>query len=323
MISPASASFTLMRDTSANCVLNWAVKLPGICCTRMTAPGKSLGKLGINFISVAGPPVEDANTMMGNLPALLAAAFTVARTSCKPLSPFFEAGSTRGDDEATSCCNLDRVAVHHADLGGYLELAAQFFFDRAHVQINAAGRLGHKINRAQFQRFQCDVRTFARLRAHNQDRPGIAGHDDLSGLKTIHVRHVDVHTDDVRLKRLGLSDCVTPVARLAAHFQLWIRRNNALQHFAHERRVVHNQHPCFLTNERHLLRKLSFYPAAAFSIVCPDGDPINLDTAAMNWSSCTGLVRKAIAPSFIARSRCLAPARDVTTITGILRVCAS
>src|SRR5262245_251819 len=65
----------------------------------------------MKFISVAGPPVEEASTTMGNFPAPLAAAFTAARTSCRLASPFLPAGSLRGEAAATSCCSLDRVAV--------------------------------------------------------------------------------------------------------------------------------------------------------------------------------------------------------------------
>src|SRR5437868_3406183 len=68
MISPGSASFTRMAAICANCWLNCAVKLTGMCCTSSTAPGKSLGNEGTNFINVAGPPVEAATITIGNLP---------------------------------------------------------------------------------------------------------------------------------------------------------------------------------------------------------------------------------------------------------------
>src|SRR5437868_5419527 len=73
MISPGSASLTRMAAISCNCWLNCEVKLAGMCCTNSTAPGKSLGKEGMNFINVAGPPVEAATMTMGNLPLDFAA----------------------------------------------------------------------------------------------------------------------------------------------------------------------------------------------------------------------------------------------------------
>src|SRR4051812_43992223 len=68
MISPGSASFTRTAEISANCWLNCDVKLAGMCCTSRIAPGKSFGNEGMNFINVAGPPVEAAIITMGNLP---------------------------------------------------------------------------------------------------------------------------------------------------------------------------------------------------------------------------------------------------------------
>src|SRR6201993_2642916 len=66
-ISPASASLARILQVSDNCWLNCDVKLPGMCCTMITAPGNSRGNNGTSFISVAGPPVEAAITTMGNL----------------------------------------------------------------------------------------------------------------------------------------------------------------------------------------------------------------------------------------------------------------
>src|SRR3954471_18306406 len=69
MISPGEASLTFSAEMSASCCANCVVKLAGMCCTSKTAPGNSFGNEGISFINVAGPPVEAAITMMGNLPS--------------------------------------------------------------------------------------------------------------------------------------------------------------------------------------------------------------------------------------------------------------
>src|SRR5579864_3872005 len=106
MISPDSASFTFICETSESCLPNWSVKLPGMCWISSTAPGKSLGKYGTNFISVAGPPVDEAITTMGNFVAPLG---TAAASDERPFWPFCLSsedrgdGSERGNDEATSC----------------------------------------------------------------------------------------------------------------------------------------------------------------------------------------------------------------------------
>src|SRR6266481_7371031 len=71
MISPGSASLTLICAISLSCWLNCVVKLAGICCTSKTAPGKSFGNCGTNFINVEGPPVEAAITTIGNFPLIV------------------------------------------------------------------------------------------------------------------------------------------------------------------------------------------------------------------------------------------------------------
>src|ERR1700746_2984590 len=99
-----------MAQDPDNCWLNCAVKLPGMCCTTITAPANSLGNEGTNFINVAGPPVDAAITTMGNLLCERGAGGT------PPLrTGFFGAGaipgSVRGAEVAISCASLVRDAV--------------------------------------------------------------------------------------------------------------------------------------------------------------------------------------------------------------------
>ena len=54
-----------MEAISANCWLNCAVNVPGMCCTTSTAPGKFPGNAGTNLINAAGPPVDAATTTTG------------------------------------------------------------------------------------------------------------------------------------------------------------------------------------------------------------------------------------------------------------------
>ena len=91
-------------------------------------------------------------------------------------------------------------SAHHANFGGHPQLAAEFFADAVHIEINAAGWLGDKINGAQFQRLQGNVGAFARLRADDDNRPRIGRHDEFGRLQTVHVRHVDIHGDNVGLE---------------------------------------------------------------------------------------------------------------------------
>src|SRR5439155_3374004 len=63
--SLASASFTRTPVKSASCAAYCVVNAAGMCCTRITAAGKSAVKPGAIRITVAGPPVEAARTTTG------------------------------------------------------------------------------------------------------------------------------------------------------------------------------------------------------------------------------------------------------------------
>src|SRR5579859_1144170 len=55
-----------MPVNSANCRAYCVVNAAGMCCTRITAAGKSFVNPGASRITVAGPPVEAASTTTGN-----------------------------------------------------------------------------------------------------------------------------------------------------------------------------------------------------------------------------------------------------------------
>ena len=50
---------------SASCVAYCVVNAAGMCCTRITAAGKSPVKPGAMRMTVAGPPVDAASTTIG------------------------------------------------------------------------------------------------------------------------------------------------------------------------------------------------------------------------------------------------------------------
>src|SRR5205807_9672506 len=100
-------------------------------------------------------------------------------------------------------------------------------------------------------------------------------------LQAVHVRHVDVHGDHVGLERLSLSYSVAAIARFSADFKLGIGGDDALQHFAHERRVIHNQHPDFLSCF-HQSSSFQTNIAPALSAELLSVPPISLPTAAKN-----------------------------------------
>src|SRR6185437_7930572 len=83
--------------------------------TTITAPGKSAGNSGINFISVAGPPVDDATTTMGNFPA----------PRCPPFSDDGRAAGLAGSAFAGAGCSL--VAVFGWELARAAVLTTRTF----------------------------------------------------------------------------------------------------------------------------------------------------------------------------------------------------
>src|SRR5262249_56021111 len=81
-----------------------------MCWTTMTAPGKSLGKYGANFISVAGPPVDEATTTTGNFPPRDGGGAGAAVPFCTFCPKLADAGSLL-DEEVASCGMRGRGAV--------------------------------------------------------------------------------------------------------------------------------------------------------------------------------------------------------------------
>ena len=141
---------------------------------------------------------------------------------------------------------MERVAVrHHANLRRHFQLSCQLFAHLLHVQINATRRLGNKVDCAKLERTQRGGSTFARFRTDNHDRPRILRHDQFSGLKAVHVRHVDVHGDHVGTQRFRERYGIATVARLPCHFELRIGIDDFVEDFAHVCGIVHNEHSKF------------------------------------------------------------------------------
>ncbi len=124
---------------------------------------------------------------------------------------------------------------------GHAHFAQQLFLHVLHVQVDAAGGFADKFDGAEFQRFKRAGRAFPRFRTDDHDGLGIRGHDLRGGLQTIHVRHVDVHGDDVWLERFGHGDGFTPVFGMAHNLKLVVGVENLLEDFAHEGGIVHDQ----------------------------------------------------------------------------------
>jgi len=59
-------------------------------------------------------------------------------------------------------------------------------------------------------------------------------------LQAIDMGHVDVHGDDVGLKRLGERNGLAAIFCVAHDLELCVSGQNGLENFAHERGIVHD-----------------------------------------------------------------------------------
>ncbi len=135
-----------------------------------------------------------------------------------------------------------RSGANHANFRGHANFAQQFFLDAVHVEVDRAGRFCNEFDCAEFQCLQGAGSPFARFRTDDDDRPRIRGHDLRGGLQAVHVRHVDVHGDDIGLERLRERDGFAAVFRLTDDLQLLVGVENRFEHLAHEGGVVDDEH---------------------------------------------------------------------------------
>src|SRR5581483_2838864 len=205
-----------MPVNSASWAAYCVVKAAGMCWTRMTAAGNSRVKPGARRITVAGPPVEAARTTTGK------------RWS----RPELGAGRLAG---------AGAFGADHADFRGHADFSDKFVFDAVHVQINAARRLGDKLDGAEFESAQGAGGALARFRTDDNDGTRIGGHDLRGGLQAVHVRHVDVHGDDIGFKRFRQRDRFAAVLGVADDLELFVGVENGFQHLAHEGGIVHDE----------------------------------------------------------------------------------
>ena len=195
-------------------------------------------------MTVAGPPVEAPRTTTG-----------------KRISEFSAAGGTRrlklrGQSRGIRCWRLNgigeaRGGTHDANFGGHADFAQELFFHALHVEIDAAAGLGYEVDGAEFESFQRAGSAFLAFRADDDDGPRIVGHYVGGGLEAVHVRHVQVHGDDVGLERFRESDGFAAIAGAANDLKLAVSVENGFEDFAHEGRVVHDEHAEFFWGSAH------------------------------------------------------------------------
>src|SRR5579883_1372933 len=134
-----------------------------------------------------------------------------------------------------------RGGAHDANLCCDAYFAQELVLDALHVEIDAAGRFGDKIDGAELKGLQCAGRAFLAFGADDDDGPRVGGHDLRGGLQAVHVRHVQVHGNDVRLQRFGENKGFAAVFGMANHLKHFVGVENRFQNLAHEGGIVDDE----------------------------------------------------------------------------------
>ena len=144
-----------------------------------------------------------------------------------------------------------RGGANDAHLGGHFYFAKEFFADALHVEVNGAGGFADKFDSAEFESFEGAGCAFARFGADDDNGPRVGGHDLRRSLQTVHVRHVDVHRDDIGPERFSQRDGFAAVLGMTSNLELRVAVENRFKDFAHEGRIIHDEHARFVGGRRH------------------------------------------------------------------------
>src|SRR6202030_3515533 len=113
-----------------------------------------------------------------------------------------------------------------ANLGSHAHFAQEIVLDGVHVEVDAAGRLGDKLDGAEFESFKGAGRAVFGFGADDDDGARIGGHDVRGGLQAVHVGHIDVHGDYIGLEGLGESDGFATVLGVSDDLKLGVGIEN-------------------------------------------------------------------------------------------------
>ena len=143
------------------------------------------------------------------------------------------------------CCHRRRGQPCHTGLAGDADLVHNLITQLAQARGHAQARLGHKVDRAHFQRAHGDFGpAFGQGRYHDHGH-GPQPHQARQKLQPVHLGHFHVQRDDIRVK---FTDHFTRgqwiVGRADAH-HVGLLVDDFGQQTAHQRRIVHHHHSDF------------------------------------------------------------------------------
>jgi hypothetical protein len=173
-------------------------------------------------------------------------------------------GLRRAGSAPAAAGALRQGARLDAGLGGGADLVGDQLGVLAHPALDRDLRLGHEVDRAQFQRAHGDFGAALGQRGHHQHRHRAQPHQLFEEVEAVHLGHLDVEREHVRVGLLDQLARDQRVGRHADHFHVRLARNDLAHHAADQRRVVDDQY-------LDLHSSLSSFPVQNRSISPPTG----------------------------------------------------
>ena len=106
---------------------------------------------------------------------------------------------------------------------------------------DVVGRLGEAVDRTDFERRQRHFGATLGQRRHHHDRHRPQPHDLLKELEPVHVGHLDVERDDVRVEVLDHLAGGRRIGRPTDHFDALVARQHRRQQAPDGRGVIDDQ----------------------------------------------------------------------------------
>jgi hypothetical protein len=125
--------------------------------------------------------------------------------------------------------------------GGY-DFCDQFSFDLDDVGGHTVELFRNVIDCAEFQCLDGITGPFGGERTDHDNRHGIFSHDAPDCFDAVHAGHLDIHRHDVRFQSLDLLNRLLAVSGHTGNCDSGVAGQHRRQSFAHEGRVVDDQH---------------------------------------------------------------------------------
>jgi hypothetical protein len=123
-----------------------------------------------------------------------------------------------------------------------MDLADQLVGNFRHVRENIM-RLGHEVKGAECQRLECDRSPRRAVRTDHDHRHPPVPHDLFQRINPVQAGHFQIECHHLWRQIHNFFQCEMAVHRRAHHLDRVILFEDLGNQLAHQRRVVHHQHP--------------------------------------------------------------------------------